>query len=65
MLRVTRSVYEGHLDEPKTARIRRSVPLGAKSIEILLARKPVGMDPEDLTFAPVQLLNVTTSITSN
>src|SRR5580700_3741273 len=51
VLRVTRSVYEGHFDEPKTARSRRSVPLGAKSIEILLARKPAGVDPEGLIFS--------------
>jgi integrase len=51
VLRVTRSVYEGHFDEPKTARSRRSVPLGARSIEILLARKPAGVDPEDLIFS--------------
>jgi integrase len=51
VLRVMRSVYEGHFDEPKTARSRRSVPLGAKSIEILAARKPAGVDPEDLIFS--------------
>ena len=51
VLRVTRSVYEGHFDEPKTARSRRSVPLGAKAIEILLARKPAGVDPEGLIFS--------------
>jgi len=51
VLRVTRSVYEGHFDEPKTARSRRSVPLGARSIEILLARKPAAVDPEDLIFS--------------
>src|SRR5437016_13159966 len=51
VLRVTQSVYEGHFDEPKSARSRRSVPLGAKSIEIQSARKPAGVNPEALVFA--------------
>jgi hypothetical protein len=51
VLRVTQSVYEGHFDEPKSARSRRSVPLGAKSIAILSARKPAGVNPEALVFA--------------
>ncbi len=38
VLRVTQTVYEGHFDEPKSPRSKRSVPLGAKSIEILSAR---------------------------
>ena len=49
-LRVTQSVYDGHFDEPKTQRSRRSVPLGAKSIEILSARKRAGVNPETLVF---------------
>ena len=32
VLRVTQSVYDGHFDEPKSQRSRRSVPLGAKSM---------------------------------
>ncbi len=44
-------VYEGHFDEPKSQRSKRSVPLGAKSIEILSARKPAGMNPEALVFS--------------
>src|SRR5437588_8545743 len=51
MLRVRQTVYDGHFDEPKTQRSKRSVPLGAKSIEILSARKPVGVNPEALVFA--------------
>jgi len=51
VLRVTRSVYEGHFDEPKTARSRRSVPLGAESMKTLLARKPEGANPEGLIFS--------------
>ena len=43
----TRSVL---FDDPKTQRSKRSVPLGAKSIEILSARKPAGVDPEALVF---------------
>lgn len=50
-LRVTQSVYEGHFDEPKCQRSRRSLPLGAKSVEILSARKPAGADPDSLLFS--------------
>jgi integrase len=35
VIRVTQTVYEGHFDEPKSQRSRRSIPLGVKSIEIL------------------------------
>jgi integrase len=51
VLRVTRTVYDGHFDEPKTQRSKRSVPLGAKAIEILLAKRPDGMNPDALVFA--------------
>ena len=51
MLRVTQAVYDGHFDEPKTQRSKRTVPLGAKSVEILSARKPAGVNPEVLVFA--------------
>jgi integrase len=50
-LRVAQSVYEGHFDEPKSKRSKRSVPLGAKSIEILAARKPAGVNPDALVFS--------------
>jgi integrase len=50
-LRVRRTVYDGHFDEPKTPRSKRTVPLGAKSIEILAARKPAVVDPDALVFA--------------
>ncbi len=51
IIRVTQSVYEGHFDEPKSRRSRRSVPLGAKSIEILSARKPAEVNPDALVFS--------------
>jgi integrase len=51
VLRVTQSVYEGHFDEPKSRRSRRSVPLGAKSVEILSARKSAGVNPDALVFS--------------
>ena len=51
VLRVTQTVYEGHFDEPKSQRSRRSIPLGAKSIEILTARKPAGVNPDGLVFS--------------
>ncbi len=50
VLRVTQSVYDGHFDEPKSPRSRRSVPLGPKCIEILSARKPAAVDPDALVF---------------
>lgn len=49
-LRVRRTVYDGHFDEPKTPRSKRTVPLGAKSIEILAARKPDVVNPDALVF---------------
>jgi integrase len=51
VVRVTRNVYDGHFDEPKSQRSRRSVPLGAMSIEVLSARKPAGVNPETLVFS--------------
>lgn len=48
---MTQAVYDGHFDEPKTQRSKRTVPLGAKSVEILSARKPAGVNPEALVFA--------------
>jgi integrase len=50
-LRVTQSVYDGHFDEPKSQRSKRSIPLGAKSIEILAARKPARVNPDALVFS--------------
>jgi integrase len=51
VLRVTQALYDGVFDSPKTQRSKRSVPLGAKSIEILSARKPADVNPEALVFA--------------
>ncbi|MFY9561303.1 MAG: tyrosine-type recombinase/integrase [Terriglobales bacterium] len=50
-LRVTQTVYDGHFDVPKTQRSQRSVPLAAKAVQILAARKPAAMNPEALVFA--------------
>jgi len=51
VLRVTRNVYDGHFDEPKSQRSRRSVPLGAMSIEVLSALKPAGVNLDELVFS--------------
>jgi len=51
VLRVTQTVYDGHFDEPKTQRSRRSIPLGPNSIAILSARKQAGVNPDALVFA--------------
>jgi integrase len=51
-IRVRQSVYEGHFDDPKTKRSRRTVPLGTQGAQILTARKPVAAcDPDGLVFA--------------
>ena len=50
LLRVTQTVYDGHFDEPKSPRSKRSVPLGPRSIEILSARKPAVTNPDGLVF---------------
>jgi integrase len=51
VLRVTRNVYDGHFDEPKSQRSRRSVPLGAMSIEVLSALKPAETNRDALVFS--------------
>ena len=50
-LRVRQTVYEGRFDDPKTRRSKRTVPLGAKGVEILSVFKPQCSDPEALVFA--------------
>ena len=50
-LRVRQTVYEGRFDDPKTRRSKRTVPLGAKGVEILSAFTPQCIDPEALVFA--------------
>ena len=50
-LRVRQTVYEGRFDDPKSKRSKRTVPLGAKGIEILSAFKPQCIDSEALVFA--------------
>jgi integrase len=50
-VRVRRTVYEGHFDEPKTKRSNRTVPLGPKGIEILAALQPANLNPDALVYA--------------
>jgi integrase len=50
-LAVRQTVYEGHFDEPKSRRSKRSVPLSPICIEILTARKPDSPAPADLVFS--------------
>lgn len=50
-VRLRQTVYEGQFDDPKTRRSRRTVPLGKKGVEILIAQKPPTADPEALVFA--------------
>ena len=51
VLRVTQTVYDGHFDEPKSQRSRRSVPLGAKSIEVLSVFRLTQPNPDALVFS--------------
>jgi integrase len=51
LIRVRQTCYEGHFDDPKTKRSRRTVPLGSRGVEILKGRKPEVCDPEVLVFA--------------
>ena len=50
-LRVRQSLYEGTFDDPKTKRSKRTVPLGAKGVEVLTAFKAQKLDPGALVFA--------------
>jgi integrase len=50
-LRVNRSVYEGHFDEPKTRASNRTVPLSPKAVEILERLIPQQANPDALVFS--------------
>jgi integrase len=49
-LRVNRTLYEGHFDEPKTRSSIRTVPLSAKGVEILANVRPRVANRESLVF---------------
>jgi integrase len=49
-LRVNRTLYEGHFDEPKTRSSIRTVPLSAKGVEILANSRPKVVDRDSLVF---------------
>ena len=50
ILRVSRTLYEGHFDEPKTRSSNRTVPLSTKGVEILSNMRPQAADPDALVF---------------
>lgn len=50
IIRVSRAVYDGHFDEPKTKRSRRTVPLSKRASAILEARRPITPDTDSLVF---------------
>jgi integrase len=50
-VRVRQTVYDGRFDDPKSKRSKRTVPLGAKGIDVLSAFKPRCIDSEALVFA--------------
>jgi len=49
-LRVSRTLYEGHFDEPKTRSSNRTVPLSAKGVEILASVRAEAPKMDDLVF---------------
>lgn len=49
-LRVSRTLYEGHFDEPKTRSSNRTVPLSSKGIEILANVRPGAPKLDALVF---------------
>ena len=49
-LRVSRTLYEGRFDEPKTRSSNRTVPLSAKGVEILASVRPKEPKLDDLVF---------------
>ena len=50
LLRVSRTLYEGHFDEPKTRSSNRTVLLSTKGVEILSRTRPKAVDPDALVF---------------
>jgi integrase len=50
LLRVCRTLYEGHFDEPKTRSSVRTVPLSAKGVEILTNVRPRAFNLDALVF---------------
>lgn len=50
LLRVCRTLYEGHFDEPKTRSSVRTVPLSAKGVEILTNVRPRTFKLDALVF---------------
>lgn len=51
LLRVSRTLYEGHFDAPKTHSSNRMVPLSAKGVEILSRVKPNVVNLDALVFS--------------
>lgn len=54
VLRVRRTLYERHFDEPKTKHSNRVVPLGPKAISILGTRRPETHEADALIFMSSQ-----------
>jgi integrase len=50
-VQVRQTVYEGRLDDPKTRRSKRTVPLDKKGVALLTRSRPSPRDPEALVFA--------------
>jgi integrase len=51
LLRVSRTLYEGHFDEPKTRSSNRTVPLSTKGVRILSSMKPRALELDALVFS--------------
>lgn len=50
-LSVRRTVYEGHFDEPKTKRSKRTVPLPSECVGIFARLRPAGVEASALIFS--------------
>jgi len=50
-LSVRQTVYEGHFDEPKTKRSKRTVPLPSECVGILARLRPIDAQPSALIFS--------------
>ena len=51
ILRVTETVYDGHFDQPKTKRGKRTIPIGEETVAVLAGLRPSEPKPAALVFA--------------
>jgi integrase len=51
IVRVAETVYDGHFDQPKTKRGKRTIPIGVETANVLASLRPNFVDPTRLVFA--------------